>query len=239
MISIIIPSKTDAYVDRLLRSIFSLQPDWKEKAAIFVADDGISDGCKAKYPDVTFVKCDKPFIFARNVNTAVAAALALYPESDLLLQNDDTEFRSPRFLDEFEKLMLKIREEKWAVVSPQILRNSGNTQIMEPTPGGSLMETYCETVPFISVLLSNDSWRNFGPLDERFTGYGWEDNAYCFKARQNNWKLGWTSVVKVDHEWHGSFRKYSVQQLDKMSNEARDVFFRHYPHPMSKTYKAS
>ncbi len=52
---------------------------------------------------------------------------------------------------------------------------------------------------FVCVYIRREVLKALGPLDERFTSYGWEDNDYCRRALKAGYKLGIYDPVQVDH----------------------------------------
>src|SRR5262249_12754943 len=61
---------------------------------------------------------------------------------------------------------------------------------------------------FFCVYLPKQVQDAVGPLDERFSGYGFEDNDYCARVLAAGLKLGIWDVCVVDHsgEFPSTFR---------------------------------
>ena len=224
MISILVPSRTDAYIDRLIASFKASQPDWRRMTELIVADDGLSEACRQRHPEAMFVLCPIPFIFARNVNLAAESA-----SGHLFILNDDTRIVSANFVGALESVVNSDVAAGYGVLGARVLRNTGNLAQTQPVPAGEIHEiaptpeNLQGTLPFIAVLIPRTIWREVGRLDEQFDGYGWEDNDYAMRVREAGYRLGIFGGVSVDHERHGTFRVYEAR-LDEMCERSRQRF---------------
>jgi GT2 family glycosyltransferase len=63
----------------------------------------------------------------------------------------------------------------------------------------SQLQLETQALAFVCVYIARRVYDQIGPLDERFNGYGFEDNDYCTRAVAAGWHLGiWDGCV-VDH----------------------------------------
>lgn len=176
MLAIIILSKTDAYINRLLASMEKSQFDFIKKASVIVGDNGLSEATRTLHHKVKYITIPEPFVFAKAVNLCVAAAPK---KSDILVMNDDTEIMTPKFVDKLEAALADPRSEPYGVLSPKITGGAGNTDMMKEIAEGDFVQTQ-KPVCFIAALIRRKVWNQVGGLDERYTGYGWEDTDYCY-----------------------------------------------------------
>lgn len=192
MISVLIPSRTDAYLEHLLTSMETSQA--ASASQVIVGDNGLSPELKARWAAVQFVDVPKPFVFARAINMAAQAS---WPGDHLLVLNDDTTIASPHWLLMLEQMLQNIPPE-YGMISLHIDGGVGNPDQTQEAPIDGVIETD-KTVCFVAVLIPNAVWRTVGPLDERFIGYGMDDNDYCARVKQAGFKLGVTGAVSVKH----------------------------------------
>ena len=66
---VVIPSKDDRNILECVSSIIETHPDI-EPDQIVVVDDGLSHDTRLELCDVSRVRGQKPFVFARNINAA-------------------------------------------------------------------------------------------------------------------------------------------------------------------------
>lgn len=214
MISVVIPSASDALLSECLESLERSEPGWIAQHEVIVVDDGIGEAVKRRFTDVKFVPGVKPFIFARNVNIGFRAASG-HP----MVMNDDVTVCSPRFLSSLESVLVSAYE--YGMISPRIIRNVGNPDQMHTTE--RLRETE-QTLCMVAVVIRREAWRQIGELDERFTGYGFEDDDYSLRATMAGWKRGVTGLAVVDHRIHGTFGKFSREELLRAFGRNKRLF---------------
>jgi GT2 family glycosyltransferase len=192
--SIIIPSKSASNLVPCIRAI----REAGETARIIVVDDGLAWDTYTREDQLAIESVDdediidgvKPFVFARNVNLGIRAA----GDDDVILLNDDALLKTPL----------------------------GFTQLHEcfdsPTPWG-IMAAACDTVGnpnqfrragkerreddrmvcFVCVYVPRSTINVVGLLDERFVGYGLDDDDYSLRVRNAGLKLGIFDGCYVDH----------------------------------------
>lgn len=246
MISIVIPSRTDAFLNRALTSIERSQPGAVVGGAwhIVVGDNGLSEATRAAYPKVRFVPVPDPFVFARSINLCVAQA---GEDDDLLILNDDTEVLSPNFLVELEKALAQKSNWSYGILSPEIVGGVGNPdQMWKGTDRVGVTKTGI-TICFLAAVVRRELWESIGPLDERFTGYGCEDSDQCRRAVEDGWSLGVIGGIRVAHgvealglTMGGTFAsRYGPVEHTRLSEKARAIFEAKWgPGPELGSYQA-
>jgi hypothetical protein len=148
-----------------------------ETCEIVVADDGLpADLDLSGLGGITRIPCPRPFIFSRNANAVLNSCL----DQDVFLCNDDSEMTGTgapvRFLEETAKAP------SVGVVSAAVQGIVCNP--LQKAGQGTTLRTSPNVLCFVAVYLSRALINKVGNLDERFTGYGYEDDDYCLRARQ-------------------------------------------------------
>lgn len=156
--------------------------------------------------DVTAIGSWGKFVFSRNVNIGLAAL----GDKDVWFMNDDV------LLVENETIRTCAAEAALypnvGMVAPMIDGGVGNpfqdfNRIEDLWPAGKwhldLTGRKSTDLPicFIAVFLKRAMLKEVGPMDESFTGYGYDDNDYCLRARRKNWR---TTVTRLTHVQHGT-----------------------------------
>ena len=171
---------------------------WIDRPPIIVVDDGARADSEAVLPpDVTWVDGVKPFVFARNVNLGITAA----GDADVILMNDDARLLTTHGFSMWADAMQDRRD---TICSAGIVGTVCNPrQIAQP------MNTFrpeLKHLAFVCVYLPRPVLDRVGPLDERFTAYGYEDFDYCRRAREAGFRLATWDGCVVDHSGHSTFR---------------------------------
>jgi len=180
---------------------------------IIVVDDGAQANVTHELP-VRWVTGKKPFVFARNANMGIEAA----GRDDVLLLNDDTLLETPRGFSRLAERSTTIPTDivgEWLTTSPlgiiaastnsagnhRQMRKRGTWNQERPTPNGAepAVDIELRMVCFIAVLIRRALIDQIGGLDEDLIGYGFDDDAYCFRARQAGWQIGIWDGCFVDH----------------------------------------
>jgi GT2 family glycosyltransferase len=172
-----------------VKSVLANEPDLPPDR-IIVVDDGARAEAESQLPPLSWVNGVKPFIFARNANLGIREAA-----SDVILLNDDAKLTTPRG---FTMLSQQVRtRHDLAVCSAGIRGDVGNPRQL--ARGASEFRLEERALAFVCVYIPRERFERIGPLDERFVGYGFEDNDYCTRALAANLQLGiWDGCV-VDH----------------------------------------
>ena len=189
MFKIVILSANASNLIACARSALANEPDLPP-ANIIVVDDGARQRAEPHLPGVTWVTGEKPFVFARNANLGLRQA-----QSDAILLNDDALLVTPRG---FSRLAEQASQTpNLGVCSAVIQGLVGNPRQLRSPANGMRFES--QHLAFISIYLPWTVYQRVGPLDERFTGYGFDDNDYCERVKAAGYRLGiWDGCV-VDH----------------------------------------
>lgn len=181
-----------AHAPNLLASVQSVLTNEPELAPthILVVDDGARHGAEAHLPGIRWVPGKKPFVYARNANLGIRAS-----GTDVILLNDDARLMTPRG---FTLLAQQVEANpEIGVCSAGVLGIVGNANQL--ASNRNELRTEARTLAFVCVYLRTSVYERVGPLDERFTGYGFEDNDYCARVLAAGLRLGvWDGCI-VDH----------------------------------------
>lgn len=203
--SIIISSRNAANLVPCVKAI----REAGETARIIVVDDGVDGevmygmadpyGNVMERPQLVPMRGEKPFIFARNINIGIRAA----GDDDVILLNDDALLEAQHG---FTRMALaRIRTEAGIIASS--CNNVGNKNqwnhrdpldwVQEPR--GSMVRDEPRMVCFVCVYIPRSTINTVGLLDERFVGYGLDDDDYCLRVRNAGLKIGVFDGCYVDH----------------------------------------
>jgi GT2 family glycosyltransferase len=222
-IAVVIPSRTTALLAQALKSIEETHCV-TEPCEIIVVDDGL-DARPDVVSCVRYLPGLKPFCFARNVNLGMKAAA---PDCDVVLLNDDVTFISSEGLP---KLAHEIAvHQNVGILTPAFAR-------MERTPSqrcGHLPRDYglwiepTAYVTFAAVYIRREVINRVGYLDERFVGYGYEDNDYCLRVRRAGYDIGVLPSVIVGHgdEYGRAATTFRMTNLNQLMAINRHAFVR-------------
>ncbi len=200
--SVVIPSRTATNVMRACSMIRAAG----ETCRIIVVDDGINfdlipNGWGFHNGAPIRVEGAKPFCFAKNVNLGIAAA----GEDDVILMNDDAGLQTP---DGFRTLELLAHEgtifpamphHPIGMVGPSTEQVGNVRQLRRKEPTARRIRWEPRMLCFVCAYIPRHVLRKVGPLDERFVGYGMDDDDYSLRVRQAGYSIGITDDVFVDH----------------------------------------
>jgi GT2 family glycosyltransferase len=187
--SVVIPSKSVSNLVPCVRAI----REAGETCRIIVVDDGVdwnAFGVELNTAGLEVVGGIKPFVYARNMNLGIRAA----GDDDVILLNDDALLETPRgfvFLDWYAGTKRNFGLVAAAcnnVGNPNQYRQAGNWLRSEP-----------RMVCFVCVYIPRSTINTVGLLDERFVGYGMDDDDMCLRVRNAGLKLGIFDGCFVDH----------------------------------------
>jgi hypothetical protein len=153
------------------------------------------DGDPARCPEPArscAIMGTQPFIFARNANTAIACL----GRSDIILLNDDA------ILDTFggfQALERVHRQNPLYGLISATTNSSGNPYMQRRRELADIRSSHNRALAFVCVYIPRSTIDVVGPLDERFTAYGWEDTDYCRRATNKGLLLGISDLCFVDH----------------------------------------
>ncbi len=139
--------------------------------------------------DVRDVESD--FVFARNVNIGIESA----GSDDVVLLNDDALLKSSGGFAAMQRATQEHPE--YGLVSATT-NNVGNPN-QNPLAGIVGLREEPRVCCFVCVFIPRRTINKIGLLDERFVGYGGDDDDYCLRVRRAGLKLGILDGVFVDH----------------------------------------
>jgi GT2 family glycosyltransferase len=132
----------------------------------------------------------KPFIFARNVNIGIKAC----PDADgYVILNDDAILQTP---GGFSLLAQAAKDNPEYGIIAATTNNVGNPN---QQPRGVGLREELRMVCFVAVYIPRTTIEKVGLLDERFVGYGMDDDDYSLRVRNAGLKIGIHDGCYVDH----------------------------------------
>lgn len=187
--SVVILSATPSNLKASLGGIFKNEPSLLGR--VIVVDDGASKGLE-DLPGVVWVKGKKPFIFSRNSNIGIEKAAP----NDIILLNDDAVLQTP---NGFSLLSQACRQRpNLGICAAGVVGHVGN--LNQVTRGSSGVRKEFAKLAFVCVYIPNAVIQEVGPLDERFVGYGYEDDDYCTRVARAGFDMGVFDGCIVEHE---------------------------------------
>jgi hypothetical protein len=210
-VSLVVPSKYQDIFEQLAASVAQFGQDIAERIVVVDGDWNPPAGWK-RVQGVTL------FNFSGNSNLGIAAA---NPANDVLLMNDDVVLLHA---DAAGKLQASARANPRAgLVSPRFYGGVGNP--MQQSTGracGPLVSI--ERLAFVAVLIPRATIDQVGTLDERFIGYGAEDDDYCIRVQRAGMQLLIEPSVTMRH----GFGKdaYSASLLRTTTPQQREYSMR-------------
>lgn len=183
-------------------------------------------------PDTQIRDVESPFVFAANVNIGIAGA----GSDDVIILNDDTRLVTRKGFDKLS-CMAK-RMDGYGIISAGITAAVGNLeQLTFENAPPSLVETSHHTLVFVAVYIRRAVLAQlekerppFPPhvgqwLDERFVGYGYDDDDMCERVRQHGYRLGIFHGCVVEHGvLPSTYRAHaSAAAADLMPNRQRFI----------------
>jgi len=185
MIAVVIPSKTTSNLIPCVAAIRKNEPDLQ----IIVVDDGL-DQSLLPLGEIELIAGIRPFIFARNCNLGIRAAGNV---DGVVLLNDDALLETPVG---FSLLAEACRADASIGIIGATCNNVGNRAQWSQGIG---LRIEPRMVCFVAAYIPTSTLETVGLLDERFVGYGFEDDDYCLRVRQAGLKIGIHDGCYVDH----------------------------------------
>ena len=150
----------------------------------------------------TTIQAEGPFIYSRNVNLGINQT-----SGDVLLMNDDCCFTREGTVAAMEKILAAHSD--IGILSPRIggmVANATQSNVCRP------VQYSTARLAFVCVLIRRAVLDKIGLLDERFTGYGWDDDDFCRRAVDAGFRLACTADAYVMHghgkrTWSSSFSR--------------------------------
>jgi GT2 family glycosyltransferase len=173
-----------------VKAVLAAEPDLPPER-IVVVDDGARKAAEPRLPGVRWVPGVKPFVFARNANLGIRAA-----GTDVILLNDDARLIVPRGFTLLAEQLQRCPD--IGICSAAVRGVVGNLRQRPAGQRGIRIEP--QQLAFVCVYIPRRVYECIGLLDERFAGYGFDDNDYCARTRAQGWKLGICDSCIVDHQ---------------------------------------
>lgn len=204
--SIVIPSK--------FPDIFADCRDTINKFAPKETKILVRDGNSIAAPDgwTTIQGPDAKFVYSRNINLGIAQSTG-----DVLLTNDDVRFTHPKTLEIMQNVLA--RHPEVGVLSPLIKGDVGEYWQSHATKE---LHTVTVRLCFVCVLIRRECLDKVGPLDEVFSGYGYDDCDYSRRVVNAGYTLGVTAKAVVQHGHAGEQRSMSYNRQELGTIEALD-----------------
>jgi hypothetical protein len=193
MIKILIPSRRDEFLDCLLNSMKLSQKD--SLYQVIVGDNGLSTNLKSKWNMCTFINIPKPFIFSQAINRMARSNPLKW---DYFILNDDTEITTERWLEKLDFFVSKLLTITNGIVSMKIDGRGGSPEQEQLRLFNEIKET-ANSICFIATLITREAWNIIGELDERFIGYGHEDDDYCVRGWHKGIRCCVTNAITIKH----------------------------------------
>ena len=187
-LSVIVPSRTAANLGACVRATRAAG----ETCRIIVVDDfdGPTRFLLPRDEPVDWQQGVKPFVFARNINIGIRAA----GEDDVILLNDDAVLQTPHGFSLMQRQAAAHPE--YGLVAATC-NNVGNRS--QWPQGGIGIRCEPRMVCFVCIFIPHSTIEAVGLLDERFIGYGCDDDDYCLRVRKAALKIGILDGCFVDH----------------------------------------
>jgi len=217
-LAVIIPSKTTANLLPCIDAVRRNEPG----AEMVAVDDGL-DLSSLPWPEcqppVQFVRGEKPFVYARNINIGIRHALELTPDlGGVVLLNDDALLQSPGGFMAMAQACADHPEYGLIGATTNIAGNPNQF------PQGIGLRDEPRMVCFLCVYIPRTTLDRVGLLDERYVGYGMDDDDYSFEARKAGLKIGVHDGCFVDHgSLKSSFRGDPKTPADYRPNLQRFI----------------
>lgn len=186
MIAVVIPSKSVENLTPCVAAVRECESDFD--VLPWVVWDR-SDGAGVLQFDFSSDVYD-PFVFARNVNIGINAC----PHVDgYVILNDDAILQTP---GGFSLLAKAAQDNPEYGIIAATTNNVGNPN---QQPRGIGLREDPRMVCFVAVYIPRTTIDLVGLLDERFIGYGLDDDDYCLRVRNAGLKIGIHDGCYVDH----------------------------------------
>jgi GT2 family glycosyltransferase len=220
MTSIIIPNYNG--LQWLAPCVQSIQQHTPTPYEIIVIDNGSKDGSVEYCLDLKLRLVSLPF--NRGFPTACNIGLRVASGDALLLLNNDTLMTSGGLANMLRCLYSR---EDIGIVGPMTNYASGKQKIEEPytsledmsmrmnLPDSSKWHE-AERIVGLCFLFRRELMDRIGLLDERFSPGHYEDDDYCYRARQAGYKLMIAGDSFLFHHGSGSFQREDEQAVKQL-----------------------
>lgn len=207
----IIPTCTDELVLACLESIE--RSEVGSAGHCIVGDNGLTVNLTDRFPGITVVQVPSdPFIHMRALNAMVGAA---GPEDDIVVMGDDSAIVSKGWMSECRSLLTQWPPD----IGMMNFVHEGYYGFGDYTSWlASIEKMFTRSLPFRSIwalpllgsLIPRAMINEFGPFDERYVGYGYDDIDWCVRLLHGGKQIGIVRSVEISHAGGAS---YSSQKL--------------------------
>lgn len=203
--SVVISAGNPSNLVACVRAVMDCEPALDPQKIIAV-HDGARVGAEAMLPpEVTWLDAPLPFIFARNLNIGIRAC-----SDDVVIMEDDGLLQTPSGLS-----LLSRHSAGYGLLASST--NYGCNQRQYRQPGGAIREEPGMVI-WVCIYVPRSTIDLIGLMDERFTGYGFDDDDYCLRIRKAGLKIGIDDSCFVDHLALPSFWRKRDVSADMESN---------------------
>lgn len=236
--SVIIPSRN---ADNLILCVKAIR-EAGETCRIIVVDDGLESTWNDYFnsplssKEVILVSGKTPFIFARNINLGIRAAGG----DDVILLNDDAQLRTKYGFEAMASACYVNSLGMLASTTDMVGNPNQHPRKTEPdTHDRYAFRPEPRMLCFVCVYIPRTTIDIVGFLDERYTGYGLDDDDYSLRVRNAGLNLGVYDGCFVDHgSLRSSFRGPAGRGGDFTGN--MKVFIEKWGHDNhGRTYRDS
>ena len=153
----------------------------------------VDNGLDRRIPGCEYVEFFEPFVFAKAINLGIVAA----GDSDVICTNDDALLKTPMG---FTKLAELAARGTLGMIAAACNTVGNPNQFQRPEYADvGLCRAEHRMVCFVCVYIPRKTIDVVGLLDERFVGYGMDDDDYSLRVRNAGLKLGIFDGCYVDH----------------------------------------
>jgi hypothetical protein len=222
--------------DLTKRCLDSLSGTDLSGAEVLVVDNGSTDETPtalAGYSSIRVLRNPQNLGFVRGNNAGIAAA---DPDSDVVLLNNDVEFRQADWLQRLRSCAHG--DPKIGVVGCRLVLPDGRllhagTYILSDTVWGQQIGSLqkdvgqltatrdVEGIVFACAYLRREVIHAIGPLSEDYRSY-FEDTDYCLRAREAGFRVVLCGDVTLVHDEHGS--THGTDDFNPIFLASREVF---------------
>jgi len=184
---VLIPSCTDELLEECFLSMERTQRGSTRN--VIVGDNGLSASFRRTWPVPVYVDVARPFVFSAAINRLASCS----GNDDLLIMGDDTTMLTPGWYDRCARIVASMAEG----------REYGMLNLLDHT---NVETTHPWTLlAFVGTLIRRATWKEIGPMDERFTGYGYDDFDYQLRLLHAGYTTGTVGSVLIRHRGSASF----------------------------------
>jgi hypothetical protein len=203
--SIVISAGNPRNLVACIRAVMDCEPTFDPKKIIVVHDGARAEAEVMLPPEVTWLDAPLPFIFARNLNLGIRAC-----DDDVVMMEDDGLLQTPSGLS-----LLAAHSAGYGLLASST--NYGCNQRQYRQPGGAIREEPGMVI-WVCIYVPRSTIDLVGLMDERFVGYGFDDDDYCLRIHKAGLKIGIDDSCFVDHLVLPSFWRKRDVSADMESN---------------------